>query len=416
MGALYCRSAVSTGTPAPESASTLASEIGPAEGGVVFLFASGAFAPRLAEMTESVKVATGATHAVGLVTSGPIRDRTEYEEIDAISALALSCDGLGVHPFTLDDAPPLPDTHPSPDEIAGLAGLLGVSSETRGTLLFVNGMRTPLVRLIPALSAAMPEGAGPLLGGLASGFPEDGFPMLALDGKPIASGVGISLTGPLTIDSVVSQAARPIGEPMVVTKARSNVILQLGGRTAVARIAEIAETLGEHERELLTSLPLIGRVVDEYKSRHGRGDFVVRNILGLDAASGSVAVADFIRPGQTVQLHVRDSETAGDDLAMLLEAQQLRDPPPAGALLIPCVSRGRAFFERPNHDAGAVCDAFSPRPLDPGVELAKAGVRIDPEGPGLPVAGFFADGEIGPLAGETFLHNHSACVALFRPA
>jgi len=87
--------------------------------------------------------------------------------------------------------------------------------------------------------------------------------------------------------------------------------------------------------------------------------------------------------------------------------------PPAGALLFTCNGRGRRLFDEPNVDASVVQRSFAQ--LDAGEQAAKTGraIQVPPENL-VPLAGMFAAGELGPIGGETFLHGHSACLALFR--
>ena len=122
-----------------------------------------------------------------------------------------------------------------------------------------------------------------------------------------------------------------------------------------------------------------------------RGDFLVRNLMGVDQESGSIAVTDFVRVVQTVPFHVRDAATAGEDLSLML-APQREKPPAAGALLFNCNGRGSRMFQTPCHDISAARTAM----------------------PQTPVAGFFAAGEIGPVGGKNFIHGHTASFALFR--
>jgi small ligand-binding sensory domain FIST len=177
---------------------------------------------------------------------------------------------------------------------------------------------------------------------------------------------------------------------LLITKAHENVIEQLGGRAAIAVIREMIQSLAPAEQELLTHGLLIGRAISEYREQFVRGDFLVRGLVGGDEKSGAIAVADYVRVGQTVQFHVRDAATADEDLAMLLEAQKAQ--PPAGALLFSCNGRGTRLFDKPGHDVSAALKAM----------------------PLTPVAGFFAAGELGPVGGRNFIHGHTASFALFR--
>ena len=97
------------------------------------------------------------------------------------------------------------------------------------------------------------------------------------------------------------------------------------------------------------------------------------------------------RLGKTVQFHVRGAQTAVEDLQLLLDAQQLATQPFAG-LLVTCNGRGRNLFHVEDHDLTIIRDRLGE----------------------VPIAGFFAAGEIGPIGGRSFLHGHTACLTLFR--
>jgi small ligand-binding sensory domain FIST len=147
----------------------------------------------------------------------------------------------------------------------------------------------------------------------------------------------------------------------------------------------------EPERQLLQNGLFVGRAISEYKETFDRGDFLVRNVMSVDNESGAMSVGDYVRTGQTIRFHVRDAATATEDLTCLLSAKTVI-PPPAGALLFSCNGRGTRLFEQPCHDVHAANAAM----------------------PGTPVAGFFAAGELGPVAGQNFIHGHTASFALFR--
>ena len=228
---------------------------------------------------------------------------------------------------------------------------------------------------------------------MSSGASQPGHNALILDKELIRSGsVGVTISGPVQVDIIVSQGCRPIGKPIVVTKARGNVIQELGGRKALDIVQELAGGLDEQERGLLSGGLLVGTVINEYKARFGRGDFLVRNILGYDKEHGAIAVGDIPRVGQTIQFHVRDAETAHEDLQLLLDGQQLKDAP-LGAMLITCNGRGSRLFEDEKiRDVPTIRDRLGE----------------------IPLAGFFAAGEIGPIGSESFLHGHTAALAILR--
>ena len=178
-------------------------------------------------------------------------------------------------------------------------------------------------------------------------------------------------------------------------------------------VQDVVSGLTEADRERLKASGglLLGRVINEYKERFGRADFLIRALLGAEPEHGAIAVADLVRTGQTVQFFMRDAQTASQDLAMLLDAQRMHEAPGA-ALLISCTGRGSRLFGSPSHDAGSLARAFGHEPS--AERKAKGGFEILAESSPVPTAGFFASGEIGPVGRDSYLHGHSACIALFR--
>lgn len=233
----------------------------------------------------------------------------------------------------------------------------------------------------------------PVVGGMASGVTAPGMADLLLGAEALAEGaVAVYLEGPLHVQAVVSQGCRPIGRPFVVTRAEKNVILELGGGPPLVRLREVFESLDTHEQALVRQGVHVGLVTNEYQERFERGDFLVRNCLGADQRTGALAIGDFVRAGQTVQFHVRDAQTADEDLRqLLLAARRGSSRQPHAALLFTCNGRGTRLFATPHHDAAVLHELLG----------------------GIPVAGFFAQGELGPIGGKNFLHGFTASAALF---
>ena len=228
------------------------------------------------------------------------------------------------------------------------------------------------------------------MGGNASGGHQPGNNRLALGSEIWETGaVGVLIEGPVRIRTVVSQGCRPIGHPLIVTRTEKNLVRELGRRPALEVFQEIFEDLEpSDQRRVLTGLHL-GRVINEYQERFNRGDFLVRNVLGA-TEEGAIAITDQLRVGQTVQFHVRDADSADEDLReLLLSAQNSK---PAAALLFSCNGRGTRLFNSADHDVSLIHEI-----------LGK-----------IPVAGFFAMGEIGPIGGRNFLHGFTASIVLFE--
>jgi small ligand-binding sensory domain FIST len=197
---------------------------------------------------------------------------------------------------------------------------------------------------------------------------------------------------------------------MVVTSSRGQFIRTLGGRPAMDVLHELIEASSESDRKQISTGLLLGRVINEYKDHFGRSDYLLRGVVGVMKQDKAIAIAEPVRVGQTVRFHVRDAATAREDLAMLMDAQAIHDKP-IGALLFTCNGRGTRLFPHPHHDASLIQHAFND-PV-PGEVRAKAGSAVQ-AWPRVPLAGFFAAGEIGPIGDEVFLHTQTASAVFFR--
>lgn len=227
-----------------------------------------------------------------------------------------------------------------------------------------------------------------VIGGMASGMIPPGSTRLFMDDEVLDEGaVGVRLPDGIGVRAVVSQGCRPVGPAFTVTRAAGNMISELAGKPPLDRLREIYAASDERDRRLLLSGLHLGRVIDEHGETFERGDFLIRGVLGAERETGALAVADEVAVGETVRFHVRDADTADDDLRRTLAGLGR----PAGALLFTCNGRGSRLFPSPDHDAALVAK-----------ELGEP-----------PVAGFFAAGELGPVGPRSFLHGFTASLALF---
>lgn len=227
-----------------------------------------------------------------------------------------------------------------------------------------------------------------VLGGMASAGTRAGMNRISLDDRVFDQGaVALLCSDDVPVRAVVSQGCRPIGMPLTVTSAERNLVHELAGQPAMARLQEIVQAASESDRELMRNGLHLGVVVDEHKLDFARGDFLVRNVLGADRANGAIAIGDRVDVGTTVQFQVRDAASADDDLRALLAGVSGE-----AALMFTCNGRGTHLFREPNHDAGAIEELIGPAPL----------------------AGAFCAGEIGPVGGRNFLHSFTASIAVFE--
>lgn len=342
---------------------------------------------RLDEIVRGIQGRLAPRVLLGCTAEGVIGGDQEVERSAAISLWAAHLPEVKIATFHL--------TFRETDQGIGVMGWPAQMPEPRETpllLLLAEPFSTPGQALLAFLNEKYPQ--APAVGGMASGGMDVGMNLLILNDQAFTEGVvGVALTGPVQVRTVVSQGCRPIGERFIVTKAEGNLIQELGGRPALERLQEIYTALSQEDQRLARQALHVGCAMNEYQERFERGDFLIKNLMGADNATGAIALTDVIQEGQTVQFHVRDGKTASEDLHHLLKTQKgvLDEHAAGGALLFSCNGRGRRLFGTSHHDISTV-----------QAELGK-----------IPVAGFFAQGEIGPIGGKNFLHGFTASVALF---
>ncbi|MGH2821103.1 MAG: FIST signal transduction protein [Actinomycetota bacterium] len=361
-----------------EAALEARNALGDRRADLAVVFASPQFADGARALLEAVHEAAGPAALIGCIAEGVIARGHEIEDRAAVSVWLASLDAraeISTFAATWDE--------PSFE---------GLPAETEGAFLMLCDPYSFPAHLLLEMFNEKAPGAT-VMGGLASGSPGPGGTRLFLDDRVLDSGaVGARLSGNLEIRTLVSQGCRPIGPVLTVTRAEGNMILELGGRTPLERLKELYESLDEGDRRLVSRGLMLGRVIDEYRTDFGRGDFLVRGLLGADPETGAVAVGDNVEVGQTVQFHVRDAPSADEDLKEALASfrRALGGREPGGALLFTCNGRGTRMFDGPDHDAALVTSEL-----------------------GAPVAGFFCAGELGPVGGKNFLHGFTASMAVF---
>jgi small ligand-binding sensory domain FIST len=352
------------------------------------LFVHSRFAPHIGDLAEAVGEATGVGCLVGSTGSGVIGLESEVERRPAISLLVGELPGVELVPFHFTEEDLMQSANPEYWRFQ-----LELPLEARPSfVVLADPFSLPVLNLVDQLSRAYP--AAPIIGGLASGGRERGENRLILDREVFEEGaIGVAMTGKVLLRTLVSQGCRPVGRPLVVTRAEKNVIFEMGGRPPLAVLQELLPHLSEHDQHLARSGLVVGRVINEYQDEFRRGDFLIRNLLGTDPQSGAVVVGDWLKTGQTVQFQLRDGETADEDLREMLAQlrRQAADTPARGALLFTCLGRGQAMYGKPSHDIKLVQRYLGP----------------------LPAAGVFCNGEIGPVCGRVFVHGFTSVLGLF---
>jgi len=334
---------------------------------------------------------TAASVLIGCSGQGIVGPSREVEGKPALSLLNLQLPRAELYPKRVE-----------PDDLAGLntpedwLRWTGVPRENvNAWIILADPFTCDVERLITGLTEAYPGTT--LAGGLASGLQTQRGTQVFLNGTVYPDGaVILGVGGAYTLRSVVAQGAAPIGEPWTITSVERNVLQKIGNRPALEVLRDTLNNLSDEVRERAARNLLVGLAMNEYRETFEQGDFLIRNLLGVDPESGALAIGAMPEVGQTVQFQIRDAEAADFDLKRQLDEARSRVDPDlvAGALLCTCNGRGVGLFGSPDHDARGFTDAFGPVPL----------------------AGFFCNGEIGPVGGQPYLHGFTASLALFVPA
>ena len=355
------------------------------------VFASNEFRAGYESIIPALRAALSPQVLLGCSGGGVVGESREVEHAPALTVTAALLPDVTLTPFRAADSS-LPDLDASPRQWHQLVGV--PPSEQPQFILLADPFSIRAENLLLGLDYAYPK---PLkVGGLASGAAQPGENALFFNSVCYRSGaIGLAMTGNIALDVLVAQGCRPIGKPLRVTRCDRNILMELDGQPPLGILRDLYTTLDARDQSLLQSALFLGLVMDPMKSHFTQGDFLIRNIVGLDTEKGILAVGALLREGQGVQFHLRDKQTSTEDLDQVLTTYLSRAgrDPMAGALLFSCLGRGEHLYGRASHDTRTF--------------LERVGA--------VPVGGFFCNGEIGPVGGTTYLHGYTSCFALFRP-
>jgi len=364
-----------------ETASAALREVG-GRASCAFAFCSSDYRENLPDFMELLQLHARAPIVAGCSASGIIGSGVEHERARGFSLLLLH----------------LPET-----EIAQVA--LPMSGDAAADALPPAAMRAADAWIV--LANPLAEGIEPWLeewnnalpgipciGGLAGGVGGESDIFTWHDREEVDAGIAIGLRGGVRVDALVSQGCRPIGEPWSITGAERNYIITLGSRPAFEVLQETFQALPNNEKDQAQGNIFVGLAMSEYVDEFKTGDFLIRNLLGGDPKHGVIAVGALPRVGQTLQFQLRDANSADAELRHLTDRRRKSTRAPFASLLFACNGRGRHLFGAPNHDAAILAETFAKHPS----------------------AGFFCNGEIGPVGGRNFIHGYTASTALFSDA
>lgn len=372
---------------------------------LAFLFVAQFHAAQFAALVQQASARLpGTTRLVSVVGGGVIGDNIEIDEPSKpglsllTGSLPNGLDDVELFYFNELEKPPPPIDS---DVWSGLKGgtiIADEESSPSSFLLFADPW-SPIDRVIEALGSS-----AIIAGGIS--VPTGAGPTVAIDGsaKPQGSLVGVCFKRSLKIQVVVAQGCRPTGPTYTITSAEGNVVLELDSKPALRVLEGFLSSIKSQAEQNAISSGLICGI--QANNTFGE-DYLIRQILGFVPGKGGIAVAG-ARAGEKLRFHVRDKTAAAEDLELMVKRAKTerlfsdRKGNVMAAFQMSCVARGRNFFGVPNADLSRTKDL-----------LQGAG--------GGAVAGFFANGEIGPvgIAGitstpdsGTHLHGFTTVVAL----
>ena len=314
---------------------------------LVTLFISNHHVPKCEEIVSLLELYLQPRHVLGCSGGGVIGAGTEVEQTAAISMTAALLPDVRLTPFYLDQQ------EMGALQPGSLVEKLKIPAASHPSfLLLADPFTFDVEGLLHHLDWSWPE--RPKAGGLVSGGRRPGMHVLFQDGRSHRGGmVGIALEGALEMEAVVAQGCRPIGQPMFVTGCRNHLLMELNSRPTKQVLAELFESLPTEDQALFNHSLFLGLEMNPKDTPYGQGDFLVRNILGLDPASGHLAVGALLQEAAVVQFHLRDAETSRQDLEMQLTRYRERVPEVtvAGALLFSCMGRGARLYGEPDYDS-----------------------------------------------------------------
>lgn len=356
---------------------------------IVVVLASFHHRAALGEAVGTIRAGCGAVHALAMTATAVAAGDPASEDAGplpipdgppgpGLGVLRLPVARGSVSPVRIDIPDGPPQHWSDPDLLRRFPGL----RDGRATLLLADPFTLASGPLAERLARAATPESGPVFGALASGASIAGANALVVDGATSATGaVGLTLGGDLALDAFAALGGVGVGPELVVTRASGERIEELSGRPAAEAMLEaIGHATGAGGPPPLT---LIGVAIDAAKPRRGRGDWRLRTVTAI-GRDGSITVDEAVRPGRTVRFHRIDGEVDANDLALLLDREQLK-PPPLAALAWSGTGRSPA-------------------------EVASLVMRRL----AVPTLAATSIGEILPIEGRTSLQRRSIAVGLVR--
>jgi len=345
------------------------SQIGQGPSNLGFLYVTDVLADHAGDILELFKRNTGVRHWVGTAGIGVCATGCEYLDEPAIAAMAGDFE---------------------PDSFRTFAGISSDSDVEAVSLKCGNASANFAIVHADPYNRHVSELVSRLSERVDSGFLVGGLTSSRRRNVQIADGIfegglsGVSFSDSVAIATRLTQGCTPIGPKHAITASQRNVIVSLDGRPALDVFNEdIGETLSRDLNrvggQIFAGLPIPGS---------DTGDYLVRNLVGIDPANKLIAIGELIEPGASVMFCRRDGGTAREDMKRMLDSiRQGLFSQPRGGVYYSCLGRGASLFGPNSEELNMVREALGEFPL----------------------VGFFCNGEIS----HNRLYGYTGVLTLF---
>ena len=357
---------------------------GIAKADIAIVFATINYQTEYEQLYQAVLTNSSCEELIGCTGMSVLTSAGEFEEEPTIAVMVLRGEQLSAVSFTAQGAA---------SEV-GEQIQESIQTELRdGSLLVI----FPDIRAVnPAELVAHIGGDGatfPVVGAAVSGDAA-GAQMYHWQGRQATEGgaTGLLLTGNFSAEIGVAQGCQPVGKPREVTKADGHVIFELDGEPALENFKGALQLLTQEDIRRSGGTVFVGIAMDDTNKNPTRGDFLIRNLVGINEQHAAIAISEEVKAGQLVQFHLRNPLAAAEEIQVIVAklAEKTRDQSPAFGLYFNCLGRGKGLYGTANHDISVIQEKF----------------------PGLPVIGFFGNSEFAPIGGRNFAHAYTGVFVL----
>ena len=362
-----------TGEAVKEAAARALADAGVARAELAMLFFTADHAAHPRELASSLISSVGTDCVFGASGAGLLTGEGEIEGAGGIAVLVIAAEEIAGRPFIFE---PLRGNETNLGDSFG--DFLAKTPDENSLLILLpdtyNGNPQPLLSAMARKAGFRPVvGAGTTENGSAGAT----FQLCA---EKIASNAiaGAYLSGDFDLHIDITQGCQPISPPMTITKAEGNLIFEIDDRPAIEVFAKLLKgPLAEDLRRALMVL-FVGLPSNREENSVGAGQYLIRNIVGLDGDKGVLGVADHVSEGESMIFAMRDGQRAREDLDQMLhrQAEKLKGRKPGFGLYFNCCARGTSLYGIPGIDAAYIRQALGDFPLIGmfgGYELAPLG-------------------------------------------